>query len=239
MADAQMAAGSIPEMPPITPSRPQPPLRFRHQRLLSALVFGLLLHMLYLMREDLLDEISIERRIVLVLIALRLLIMVHSSSTEPAPSRPEGGGWRAALVPCFLILPLVIGFWSAAWSTGGQLEGITSYALAASLIMLLLIVNLIVTVVQSAKRGKPKNDVVPSPYPAARFWLDSVFYAAYGLILTVGMLALLALAPEVVNDTIAVGNLAVSVYVMTWVLQGIIWFILNVSRPTPAKLAPR
>lgn len=234
MADALAAAGSIPEAHPTTPSNAP---RFRYKRLLTALVFGLLLHVLYLARDGSLDLISTERRIILALVGLRLLLMVHSSSTTPETGRPTGSGWRAALVPWFLIVPLVIGYWSAAWSTSGQLPRITSFALAASLIMLLAIVNLIVTVAQSAKRDRAIISPDPSPYSAARFWLDCLFYGAYGVILTSGTLALLVLAPDVVDDTIAVGNLAVTVYILMWVAQGSIWFISNQMRPAPADPA--
>lgn len=222
-----------------TPHNPDLATHLRHKRLLTALVMGLLLHVLVLANDGMIDTLSVERRIVLVLVALRLLIMAHSSfaavdPAQPAP-KPAYTGWRAGILPLFLAAPPLVVFWLAAWSTRGQLHGVTSYALASSVIALLLVLNFVGQVMKRSQKTSPADGNVHAEAPDGNFVMDCLFFTAYGLILAVGMTALMALAPDVLEDSIAVGSLAFYVYVMTWVVQGIVWFFSNVSREAANK----
>jgi hypothetical protein len=207
---------------------------FRYKRLLTAAVSGLLLRVLYLAHDGTILLLSPERRIVLVLLALRLLLMVHSSfetlEQTPASAQPRYKGWQAGIFPLFFIAPLLVVFWLAAWATDGGLLGSTGYALAASVIMLLLILNVVGLLMKAAEDSQAGHEVIAIQYGAGKFWVDALFYTAYGLVIALGLLALMVVAPDVLEDSIAVGSLAFNVYLMLWVVQGVIWFFSNLIR---------
>ncbi|MBZ0279474.1 MAG: hypothetical protein K8L97_01955 [Anaerolineae bacterium] len=205
---------------------------FQHKRLLTAAVIGLLLRMLFLANEGTLILLSPARRIILVIIALRLLMMVHSSfeAVEQTKSLPRYTGWRAGILPILLMTPMVVGFWLAAWSTGGGLLGVTGYALAASLIMILLILNFIGLLMKSAKEPSAENDVVRPQIGVGEFLVDALFSTVYGLMLFLGIVGLMVLAPEALDDSIAIGNFAFYVYGLMLVGQAVIWFFSGLIR---------
>lgn len=209
-------------------------IHFQHKRLLTALVIGLLLHVLYLAGDGAIMLLSIERRILLVIFAFRLLTMLHSSfeTIEQAKitSPPGYTDWRAGLLPFLSVTPLVMVFWLVSWSTGGQLLGITGYAIAASIIMFLLILNFVGMLVKSAKEPLAENGIVHPHYGVGKFLVDSLFNIAYGLVFALGVVGLMVLSPEVLDDSIAVGSLAFYVYLMIWVVQAVIWFFSNLLR---------
>lgn len=207
-------------------------MHLRYKRLLTAAVIGLLLRVLFLAGEGTLLLLSPARRIILVIIALRLLLMVHSSfeSIEQTKSPPRYVGWRAGILPILLMTPMVVGFWLAAWSTGGGLLGVTGYALATSLIMILLILNFIGLLMKFAKETSAENDVVRPQNGVGEFLVDVLFSTVYGLMLFLGILGLMVLAPEALDDSIAIGSLAFYVYGLMWVGQAVIWFFSGLIR---------
>jgi len=207
-------------------------MHLRYKRLLMAAVIGLLLRVLFLANEGTLILLSPARRIILVIIALRLLLMVHSSfeSVEKTKSPPQYVGWRAGILPILLMTPVMVGFWLAAWSTGGGLLGVTGYALAASLIMILLILNFVGLLVKSAKETPAEDDVIVPQGGVGQFMVDALFFTVYGLMLVLGILGLMVLAPEVLEDSIAIGNFAFYVYGLMLVGQAVIWFFSGLIR---------
>lgn len=207
-------------------------MHLRYKRLLTAAVIGLLLWVLFLAGEGMLSLLSPARRIILVIIALRLLMMVHSSfqSVEQTKSPPQYVGWRAGILPILLMTPVVVGFWLAAWSTGGGLLGVTGYALAASLIVILLILNFVGLLVKSTKETSAEDDAVVPQGGAEQFMVDALFFTTYGLVLVLGTLGLMVLAPEVLEDCIAIGRLTFYVYGLIWVGQAVIWFFSGLIR---------
>ncbi len=208
--------------------------RFQHKRLLTALVIGLLLHVLYLAGDGTIMLLSIERRMVLVIFAFRVLTMLHASfeTIEQAKitSAPGYTDWRAGLIPFLSVIPLVIVFWLVSWSTGGELLGITGYAIAVSIIMILLLINLVGMLVKSANERLAENDIVRTHYGVGKFLVDSLFNISYGLVFALGIVGLMVFSPQVLDDSIAVGSLTFYVYGMIWVVQAVIWFFSNLIR---------
>lgn len=218
-------------------------MHFRHKRLLTALVIGLALRMLFLAGDGTLTFLAPERRIILILVALRLLIMLHSSleivePTKPA-EQPRYTGWQEGILPFFLIAPPMVVFWLAAWSTGGALLGITGYAIAASIMMLLLILNFASRLIKSSRKSLAENGDVRSQSPTGKFLVDILFFSAYGVILAFGIIGLMVFSPEALDDSIAIGNLAFYVYLMTWVIQGIFLFFSNLIRQAAVETGLR
>lgn len=222
-----------------SPQNPDLPIHFRYKRLLTALVMGLLLRVLVLANDGMLDLLSTERRIILILIALRLLIMVHSSFGTVDQAKPDYTGWRARILPLFFVFPPLVVFWLAAWSTGGSLLGITGYALAVSLITLLAILNFAVTWMKPSQESSAERGDVYPKYANRKFLVDMVFYGAYGLIFAVGIIGFMVIAPEALDDSIAIGSLAFNVYLMIWVIQGIFWFFSNLIRQATVETGLR
>lgn len=211
--------------------------RLKYKWLLTALVMGLLLRVLLLVDEGTINLLSPERRIVLVLFALRLLMMLHENiKPQKSDMQPYYPHWQARIPLFVLMVPPMIVFWLVAWSTGGQLHRITSYAIAVSIINLLLIVNLIITLVQPAKRTSAGNQVVTLPYTTTQFLMDIMFYGAFGLIFTFGMIGLMVLSSGALDDIIAIGGLTFNVYLLIWGVQGVFWFCSNLIRQTAKEM---
>lgn len=200
-----------------------------YKQLLTAGVVGLALYVQSLIADGSIVLLTPERRIVLVLLALLLLTAIHSSlEAEPrvqAGNRPVYTRWQAGVMPFVLITPLLVTFWLAAGAMGGDLFGVTAYALAASALMLLAIINLIYVVVKSA-RSVPE----PLTYGTKKFLMEAVLYGVYSFLLAVSLVGLILIAPDVLDDLVTVGSVSVYVYMILWVIRFVWLFFTGLIR---------
>lgn len=209
-------------------------MRLRYQRLLTAFSVGLLIRVLFLTSNGDIVVLSPARRIVLVILTLRLLTLVHSSFDTVEQARPGSQAvyarWQTGILPFFFVAPLVIVSWATAWSTRGQLADSTSYALAASAIMFLVIVNFVLSLAKSAQASSMESEAIRPRYGTGKFVIDIFFYIASGLVIALCIVGLMVLSPEILDDTIFIGNFTVYVYLLLWIGQFAVWFFSNLLR---------
>jgi hypothetical protein len=102
-----------------TPGNP-----LKGKELLMALILGLLFYVWLLADQGTLPLLSPERRIVLVIFAIRLPSMVRPSLTDVeqanAAAKPSFVGWRAGILPLAFITPPFVVLWLA-WLSSGKL----------------------------------------------------------------------------------------------------------------------
>lgn len=207
--------------------------RLKYKGYLTALVGGLAVHVLLLAQEGMLPLLSPARRVLLVIIAIRILTQVQASLTtdeqEQLTARTSYKGWRAAILPFSFITPPLVVSWLAWWSTGGRLAHTGMLALAMSAIMLLLVINLVYTLVKS-RRATPVEADSTQQQGVGNFWLDGFFYTSYGFLFALGVLGVIMLSPETIDDTSRITNLAFYFYLLWFVVQGVFRFFFNLVR---------
>lgn len=191
------------------------------KRSLIALIFGLLLHILLL--RDTVNVLLPARRIVLVIIAFRLLMLIRSKFTEQGSPKPRYTGWRSGVLPLFLMTPPFVVFLLAWLSTGTFLPFIMEVTFTLGIVLLALIANLVFVVVKPDPNAK--DAAQPKPFLA-----DVLFYTAEGLVFGLVTLGIIVLTPESLNDIMAIGWNTLNVFIMILVVQGVIAFFSSLSR---------
>ncbi len=202
----------------------------RGKSFLTALVFALLIYVQLLGGQGVLHLLSPERRIVLIIVALRLFSMVLTSLMEDVeheklPTKYRYTGRQAGMLPFAFMTPLWIVLWSAWWLTGGLLPRINNYVVVINIIMLVLVVSL---AFQLAKSLRGAADSVHHKQSHKKFWTDFLFYGLYGLVFSLVMVGFMVLSPESLDDIKTIGQITFSVYILLLVVQIVFaWFGRN------------
>lgn len=215
----------------------------RHKYFIMALVTGLALRVHLLASDGTLLMLSTERRVILVLIALRLLTMMHSSigitNQEQVASQVGKSNWQETILPGFIIIPTVVLFWLAAWETRGPLIGITGYAIAVTIILLFWLINIAVTLVKSTKRTSTEKNADRRQNSFGKSALQMMFYSAYGVIIGVGIVAWWVLSPESLDDLVLIGNITLNAYLLIWAVQAMFSLLSNLVRQATREAGSR
>lgn len=174
------------------------------------MIFGLAFHVLLLADRGMLDVLSAQRRILLVIVAFRFLMMIHAQITtneqDKAEPKPRYTDWRAAVLPLLFATPPFIVFWLVWWSVGNTLPNLAEYTIVVTIIMLVLVVNFLFVWLKSILRPAPTHEAVQPQPGAGEFGLDCLFFMTYSLVLALGIIGLMIYAPEFLDDITAIGR---------------------------------
>jgi hypothetical protein len=185
-----------------------------------------------------LDTLAPERRILLLIIAFRLLYLLwYSLDTPPRDQPSKNPDWRAGVqILCFAI-PLFVVLFLARQTARDLIPLSDELVLASGVSVALVIAGSIFALATGRLADAPESESAPRTQGGVSFWMENLFQALAGMLVAFALVGTLVISPGLADDVDALAHHATSMYLILFAIQ--LLFIFPGGVPDPSAAAPQ